>query len=93
MLDGSSLASIVGARPDKSAKQPVVFAVDANSPAEKAKLVPGDTITEVDGQPVSNYAEICDVLGSKSSGDRLSVAGETLFLSRYLDYKVNARLK
>jgi hypothetical protein len=33
------------------------------------------------------------VLGSKSSGDRLSVAGETLFLSRYLDYKVNARLK
>jgi S1-C subfamily serine protease len=93
VLDGSSLASIVGARPDESAKQPVVFAVDANSPAEKAKLVPGDTVTEVDGQPVSNYAEICDVLGSKSSGDRLSVAGETLFLSRYLDYKVNARLK
>jgi S1-C subfamily serine protease len=96
VLDGSSLASIVGARPDHSGKQPVVFAVDADSPAEKAtpgKLVPGDTVTEIDSQPVSSYADICDVLGSKSSGDRISISGETLFLNRYLDYTVKARLK
>jgi S1-C subfamily serine protease len=93
VLDASSLADLVGARPDHSGKMPVVFAVDSNSPAEKAKLVPGDTIGEIDGTPVATVADTCEILSSHSSGDRLTISGET-FLGRYLRYKpVHARLK
>jgi S1-C subfamily serine protease len=98
VLDASQIASATGARPDKSGKIPVVLSVDSNSPAEKAKLVTADTIEEIDGTPVSTYSDICDILGSHSSGDRLTISGETvnvggIFLSRYYDYTVHARLK
>jgi S1-C subfamily serine protease len=98
VLDASEINSATGARPEVSEKQPVVVSVDADSPAEKAKLVTADTVNEVDGTPVSNYADICDILSSKSSGDRVSISGGTvlvggIFLSRYYDYTVRARLK
>jgi PDZ domain-containing secreted protein len=60
--------------------------------------VTADTITEIDGQPVASVADTCDILSSKSSGDRLAIKGETanvggIFLSTYFDYTVHARLK
>jgi S1-C subfamily serine protease len=98
VLDASQVASAVGARPDHSAKMPVVLSTDSDSPAEKAKLVTADTIEEIDGQPVSTVADTCDVLSSHSSGDRLTIKGETanvggIFLNTYFDYTVHARLK
>jgi S1-C subfamily serine protease len=98
VLDASQIASAVGARPDHSGKVPVVVSTDSDSPAEKAKLVTADTITEIDGQPVANVADTCDILSSHSSGDRLTIKGETanvggIFLSTYFDYTVHARLK
>lgn len=98
VLDASSIASAVGARPDHAGKVPVVVSTDSDSPAEKAKLVTADTITEIDGTPVSNVADTCDILSSHSSGDRLTIKGETanvggIFLSTYFDYTVHARLK
>jgi S1-C subfamily serine protease len=93
VLDASQIESIVGANLDKSGKTLVVISVDANSPAEKAKLVTADTVEQVDDTPVSTYADVCDIIGSHSSGDRLKISGETLFASRYFNYTVRARLK
>ncbi len=98
VLDASAVASAVGARPDHTEKMPVVVSADPDSPAEKAKLVTADTIEEIDGQPVSTVADTCDILSSHSSGDRLTIKGETanvggIFLSTYFDYTVHARLK
>jgi hypothetical protein len=73
-----------------------VDSVDSGSPADNAKpgkLVGTDTVEQLEGSPVKTVPDVCDILGSHSSGDRLSISGETLFGSRYVPYTVRATLK
>jgi S1-C subfamily serine protease len=70
----------------------IVFGIDSGSPADKARLRTGEraeidlrespllysTIFEVNGQPVRDISDVCDVLASKRSGDTLSVLADAL---------------
>ena len=94
VIDGSQLSSIIGSPVRHRGPTLVVLSVDPDSPAEKAKIVSLDTVEQLDDTPVSNYADICDVVSSKSSGDRLKISGETLLAGRYYRYPgVRARLR
>lgn len=44
-----------------------------SSPAGKAGLRSGDVITEIDGKPVRNQAQVLHALGSKYEGDKVSL--------------------
>jgi uncharacterized iron-regulated protein len=52
----------------------IVDAVAPESPADKAGIEKGDAIISLDGQPVSDMADIRILLGHKSFGDRGAVA-------------------
>lgn len=52
-----------------------VLGVDANSPADKARVFFLDRIDELDGTAVQNVPDVCDILGSKAAGDNLKVTG------------------
>lgn len=45
-----------------------------DSPAQKAGLKPGDTIIEVNGQPISRVAQLRHALGSSYADDQVAVA-------------------
>jgi S1-C subfamily serine protease len=95
VYDASTISSAV-APISHHGKTLIVISADPNSPVDNAKpgkLVALDTVEELEGSPVSSVADICDILGSHSSGDRLSISGETLFGGRYLPYTVKATLK
>jgi S1-C subfamily serine protease len=93
-LDASEIEQITRASLDKRGQTVIVTGVDPNSPAEKGKVEVADTINEIDDTPVSSVADVCDVIASKSSGDRLKISGETLFAGRiYLPYTIRATLK
>ncbi|WP_157936941.1 S1C family serine protease [Geodermatophilus chilensis] len=53
----------------------VVTAVESGSPAEAARIFQGDVITSMAGQPVSSFAEVCDVLASATPGEAVVVEG------------------
>jgi S1-C subfamily serine protease len=67
-----------------------VQGVDPDSPADRANLAYGDAIFEVDDTPVATVADVCDIVGSKSSGDRLKIAG--ISTPTRLPFTVRARL-
>jgi S1-C subfamily serine protease len=93
-LEASTIEQITNASLDKRGQTIIVTGVDPNSPAERGKVEVADTINEIDDTPVNSVADVCDVIGSKSSGDRLKISGETLFAGRvYLPYTIRARLK
>jgi S1-C subfamily serine protease len=71
----------------------IVLGVDPNSPADRANLVFGDAVTEIDDTKVNSVADVCDIVGSKSSGDRLKVSGLTVVAGRVLPYTVRPRLR
>jgi serine protease Do len=52
---------------------PVVGQVVPKSSAAKAGLKPGDVILEIDGHPVSRYAQILHALGPRYEGDKISL--------------------
>ncbi len=52
----------------------LIASVDAGSPAAKAGLQAGDTITGVDGKTVSSPDDLSTVLATLAPGDRASVA-------------------
>jgi S1-C subfamily serine protease len=52
-----------------------VEGVDPGSHADEAKFRSGDVITEVDGQPVSTVADVCEILESKPPGSSIKVSG------------------
>jgi S1-C subfamily serine protease/predicted esterase len=58
---------------DQFSAPPVIGEVGPGTAAAKAGLLPGDLIVEVDGKPVSRYAQIQHILGVKYAGDRVSL--------------------
>ncbi len=60
---------------DRGTKFLFITGVDPNSPAERANLAFGDAVFEIDDTEVGSVAEACDIIGSKSSGDRLKITG------------------
>ncbi len=68
-----------------------ITGVDPNSPAERANLAFGDAVLEIDDTKVGSVAEACDIIGSKSSGDRLKVSGLSVPTRRF--FIVRARLR
>ena len=53
----------------------VVSEVEVGSPAEAAQIYVWDVITRMAGQPVSSFAQVCDVLASTNPGDTIMVDG------------------
>ena len=60
-----------------------VISVEANSPADKANMLFGDRVDELDNTAVENIPDVCDILGSKSAGDSVKVGGVELDGSGY----------
>ena len=55
-----------------------VFGSNPGSPAEKARIVGGDLVEEVQDVPVTSVKEVCDVLQSATPGQKLKVEGRYL---------------
>jgi S1-C subfamily serine protease len=53
--------------------EPIIGTVTPGSAAEKAKIQPGDVIKEVDGKPVTNFAQVQHLLGGKYEGDPVAL--------------------
>jgi len=52
-----------------------VWDSSAGKPAQEANLVGGDLITDMNGTPVTNVEQVCDVLQSTSPGQEVEVEG------------------
>jgi hypothetical protein len=50
----------------------LITEVEENSPAKKAGLRAGDIITEIDGEKVSSYGEVKEMVSKSDEGDKLS---------------------
>jgi S1-C subfamily serine protease len=61
-----------------------VLGSDTGSTAQRADIVFGDLVSEIEGTPVSSMRDVCDVLASRATGDRVKVRG------RYLNSAENA---
>ena len=68
-----------------------VTGVDPDSPAERANLEFADVILEVDDTKVTSVADACDIIGSKSAGDRLKISGISLRQQAF--FTIRARLR
>jgi S1-C subfamily serine protease len=53
----------------------IVTGVESDSPASDAGLTPGSLVFELNGQPVNTVADVCDVMQSRHSGDKVPVVG------------------
>jgi S1-C subfamily serine protease/predicted esterase len=58
---------------DLYADRPEISGILKGSTADKAKLKVGDVILEIDGQPVTQQAQLKHVLGAKYTGDKISL--------------------
>jgi S1-C subfamily serine protease len=67
--------NVVPIKTDRGSKFLFVTGVDPNSPAERSNLTFGDAVFEIDDTEVGSVSEACDIIGSKSSGDRLKITG------------------
>jgi S1-C subfamily serine protease len=54
---------------------PLVLGVDPDSPGDSAGLRFGDVVRRVQDTLVRDVPDVCDILGSKASGDRVKVSG------------------
>jgi membrane-associated protease RseP (regulator of RpoE activity) len=57
---------------------PTVLVVDAGGPAQRAGVVPGDVITQIDGQPIQSPAALNAAVDSKAPGQQVQ-----LLIDRY----------
>ena len=55
-----------------------VISVEANSPADKGRMLFGDRIDKIDNTAVEGIPDVCDILGSKTAGDSVKVSGVEL---------------
>ncbi|MFM7152269.1 MAG: PDZ domain-containing protein [Gemmataceae bacterium] len=56
--------------------QPIIGTVMPGSAAEKAGMKPGDLVTQIDGKPVRNHAQVMHRLGGKYEGDAVAIQVE-----------------
>jgi S1-C subfamily serine protease len=68
-----------------------VAGVDANSPADRAKMLVLDRIDEVDGTQVASVPDVCDILGSKAAGDSLKVSGQEFASGKFFTTTIRLR--
>lgn len=54
----------------------LVTGVEPGSPAEEAQVVEGDLLTALKGTPVTNVADVCEVLQSARPGETLETQGK-----------------
>jgi S1-C subfamily serine protease len=55
-----------------------VLASDTDSTAQRADIVFGDLVTEIEGTPVTSMRDVCDVLESAAPGAKVKVRGRYL---------------
>jgi len=70
------LPGLIGITPktsDMYADLPVVGTVAADSSAQKAGMLPGDQIVEIDGKAVVNFAQLQTILKPKYAGDTVNI--------------------
>ena len=60
-----------------------VYAVEQNSAADKAGILRGDIITRFDGQRVSSYTDLQDVIQYYKAGDTVTVTVNRLINGEY----------
>jgi hypothetical protein len=61
--------AFLGISPDPNWMICAIKVVESESPAEKAKLMPGDVITKFNGQPVRNFEKLVDEIADKQPGN------------------------
>ena len=71
------LPGIMGVQVVPQGGTAVVNGVAVGSPAEKAGIRSGDTITSIDGQPVTTPESLSDLMVHKSAGDEVAVEWTT----------------
>ncbi len=71
----AALPAYLGVLLDPEARQdPVVAAVDADSPAALAGVQPGDVLLKLDGRDVKDGGTLMEILQGKSAGDLMEIA-------------------
>lgn len=79
MIAGEAWGSTAGERPfigvqgDTESEKALIAAVYPDTPAEKAGIKPGDIITQFDGQPIKDFAELRALVGEKKPGDEVEI--------------------
>jgi PDZ domain len=62
--------------------------VEPGGPAERAGVLPGDVITEVDGQPITTSSDLASALGAKAPGEQMQLqidrVGQTIVIDTTL---------
>jgi S1-C subfamily serine protease len=53
----------------------IITGVESDSPASEAGMTAGSLVFELNGQPVNTVADVCDVMLSRHSGDKVPVEG------------------
>ncbi|MFP3872840.1 MAG: Do family serine endopeptidase [Thiohalophilus sp.] len=60
---------------DEDQKGVIITSILNNGPADKAGLQPGDVITHLDGQPVTDVATALDIISSNGPGSKIRIRG------------------
>jgi len=58
---------------DQFGAAPVIASISPDSTASKSDIKVGDILTEIDGKPVNNQAQVKHALGAKYDGEKVSV--------------------
>jgi S1-C subfamily serine protease len=62
-----------------------VFGTEPGLPAEKAAIIAGDLVTQIDGEPVNSLSDVCEILQSQEPGATVEVSGNYIASSRQLN--------
>ncbi|MDZ7662293.1 Do family serine endopeptidase [Thiohalophilus sp.] len=60
---------------DEDQKGVIITSILNNGPADKAGLQPGDVITRIDGQPVTDVATALDLISGNRPGSKIRIQG------------------
>lgn len=69
-----------------------VLSVEENSPAEAAGIMSGDIITKFDGQSISSYAELQDLLQYFGAGSTTDITVQRPEQGKYVEYTLEITL-
>jgi putative serine protease PepD len=69
----------------------VVIEAEPGGPADDAGLIPGDRVVSVDGQPVSEPADVAQAIEGRKPGDRVEVEVERSGAQRSFEVELGTR--